>query len=54
MASSRRATLREKARIIRREVLRLTDICGSGHYGSAFSIAGGGVTRRVRDDLARA
>ncbi len=31
--------LREKARMIRREVLRLTDICGSGHYGSAFSIA---------------
>jgi len=31
--------LRDKARMIRREVLRLTDICGSGHYGSAFSIA---------------
>lgn len=31
--------LREKARMIRREVVRLTDICGSGHYGSAFSIA---------------
>jgi len=25
--------------MIRREVVRLTDICGSGHYGSAFSIA---------------
>jgi len=34
-----RAELREKARMIRCEVLRLTDICGSGHYGSAFSIA---------------
>lgn len=34
-----REALREKARMIRREVLRLTDICGSGHYGSAFSIA---------------
>jgi len=31
--------LREKARMIRREVVRLVDICGSGHYGSAFSIA---------------
>ena len=31
--------LRAKARKIRREVVRLTDICGSGHYGSAFSIA---------------
>ncbi len=31
--------LKEKARMIRREVVRLTDICGSGHYGSAFSIA---------------
>lgn len=34
-----RAELKEKARMIRREVVRLTDICGSGHYGSAFSIA---------------
>lgn len=25
--------------MIRREVVRLVDICGSGHYGSAFSIA---------------
>jgi transketolase len=32
-------SLREKARMIRRETVRLTDICGSGHYGSAFSIA---------------
>lgn len=32
-------TLREKARMIRRETLRLTDICGSGHYGSSFSMA---------------
>ena len=31
--------LRVKAKNIRREVVRLTDICGSGHYGSAFSIA---------------
>ena len=31
--------LREKAKMIRREVVRLTEICGSGHYGSAFSIA---------------
>ena len=31
--------LREKARMIRLETLRLTDICGSGHYGSAFSMA---------------
>jgi transketolase len=30
--------LRDKARMIRREVLRMTHICGSGHYGSAFSI----------------
>ncbi|MDQ2801279.1 MAG: transketolase [Pseudomonadota bacterium] len=32
-------TLREKARMIRRETVKLTDICGSGHYGSAFSMA---------------
>jgi transketolase len=31
--------LREKALMIRTEVVRLTDIAGSGHYGSAFSIA---------------
>lgn len=31
--------IREKARMIRRETVRLTDICGSGHYGSAFSMA---------------
>ena len=31
--------LRAKSKNIRREVVRLTDICGSGHYGSAFSIA---------------
>jgi transketolase len=31
--------LRAKAKMIRREVVRLTHICGSGHYGSAFSIA---------------
>lgn len=24
--------------MVRREVLRMTDICGSGHYGSAFSM----------------
>ena len=34
-----RHDLREKARLIRRETLRLTDICGSGHYGSSFSMA---------------
>lgn len=31
--------LEEKARMIRKEVVRLTDIAGSGHYGSGFSIA---------------
>lgn len=31
--------LRDKARMIRRETVKLTDICGSGHYGSAFSMA---------------
>ena len=30
--------LEEKAIMVRKETLRLTDICGSGHYGSAFSI----------------
>ena len=30
--------LTKKAKMIRKETLRLTDICGSGHYGSAFSI----------------
>ncbi len=34
-----RDALREKARMIRLETLRLTDICGSGHYGSVFSMA---------------
>jgi transketolase len=34
-----RDVLREKARMIRRETVKLTDICGSGHYGSAFSMA---------------
>lgn len=34
-----RETLLDKAKMIRREVVRLTDICGSGHYGSGFSIA---------------
>ena len=33
------SVLRAKAKMIRLETLRLTDICGSGHYGSAFSIA---------------
>ena len=32
-------TLRDKAKLIRREVVKQTDVCGSGHYGSAFSIA---------------
>ncbi len=31
--------LEEKALMVRKEVVRLTDIAGSGHYGSAFSIA---------------
>ncbi|MFO1349593.1 MAG: transketolase [Gammaproteobacteria bacterium] len=31
--------LQEKAKMIRRETVRLTDICGSGHYGSSFSMA---------------
>lgn len=31
--------LAEKAKMIRRETIKLTDICGSGHYGSAFSMA---------------
>jgi transketolase len=31
--------LRDKAKMIRRETVKLTDICGSGHYGSAFSMA---------------
>jgi transketolase len=34
-----KAQLREKARLIRLETLRMTDICGSGHYGSSFSMA---------------
>ena len=34
-----KAELVEKAKMIRRETVRLTDICGSGHYGSAFSMA---------------
>jgi len=33
------AILAEKAKMIRRETVKLTDICGSGHYGSAFSMA---------------
>ena len=33
------AFLQDRAKMIRREVCRLTEICGSGHYGSAFSIA---------------
>jgi transketolase len=31
--------LAEKAKLIRRETVRLTDICGSGHYSSSFSMA---------------
>jgi transketolase len=34
-----REILAEKAKMIRRETVKLTDICGSGHYGSAFSMA---------------
>ena len=30
--------LRAKARMIRHKVLDMTDVCGSGHYGSAFSM----------------
>lgn len=37
--SADEAILRAKAKMVRLETLRLTDICGSGHYGSAFSIA---------------
>jgi transketolase len=33
------AILADKAKMIRRETVKLTDICGSGHYGSAFSMA---------------
>ena len=33
------ALLRDRAKMIRRETVKLTDICGSGHYGSAFSMA---------------
>ena len=33
------ALLAEKAKMVRRETVRLTDICGSGHYGSAFLMA---------------
>jgi transketolase len=33
------AALRGKTHHVRSEVLRLTEIAGSGHYGSAFSIA---------------
>lgn len=32
-------TLHDKAQMIRRDVVYQTDTCGSGHYGSAFSIA---------------
>ena len=34
-----RQLLVDKAKMIRRETVKLTDICGSGHYGSAFSMA---------------
>ncbi len=34
-----KSMLQDKARMIRRETVKLTDICGSGHYGSAFSMA---------------
>jgi transketolase len=33
------ALLKEKALLVRTETVRLTEIAGSGHYGSAFSIA---------------
>ncbi|BDE05849.1 transketolase [Vulcanimicrobium alpinum] len=39
LSTDERATLAEKARMVRTEVVRLTEIAGSGHYGSAFSIA---------------
>ncbi len=29
----------EKARMVRTDLVRLTGIAGSGHYGSAFSVA---------------
>ncbi|MEI8146368.1 MAG: transketolase [Alphaproteobacteria bacterium] len=34
-----KALIKEKAKLIRLETVRLTDICGSGHYGSSFSMA---------------
>ncbi|MBK1669582.1 transketolase [Rhodovibrio sodomensis] len=34
-----KSILAEKAKMIRRDVVEQTDVCGSGHYGSAFSIA---------------
>ncbi len=39
LGESELGLLEEKALMVRREVVRLTDIAGSGHYGSAFSIA---------------
>lgn len=37
--SQDKSILLEKAKMVRHKVLRMTEICGSGHYGSAFSIA---------------
>lgn len=34
-----KSLIKDKAKLVRRETVRLTDICGSGHYGSAFSMA---------------
>lgn len=34
-----KSVIHDKAKLIRRETVRLTDICGSGHYGSSFSMA---------------
>jgi transketolase N-terminal domain/subunit len=31
--------IEEKARMVRTDFVRLTGVAGSGHYGSAFSIA---------------
>lgn len=39
LSAEEQRLLAEKALMVRKEVVRLTDIAGSGHYGSAFSIA---------------
>jgi transketolase len=39
LAEHELSLLKAKALLVRTETVRLTEICGSGHYGSAFSIA---------------